>query len=142
MEKFVIHSKLASDCFVLGQLEFSMLLLMNNSLVPWFILVPRTPAQELFELDGKDQVALMAEVNAISRYVKGNFKISKLNVAAIGNIVSQFHMHIVGRDPSDFCWPDVVWGTKEKKNYTEDQVHEILASISVSLGDKFANTLS
>jgi diadenosine tetraphosphate (Ap4A) HIT family hydrolase len=142
MEKFVVHPRLESDCFVLGQLGFSMLLLMNNSLIPWFILVPRTAVQELFELEGRDQAALLAEINAVSKYVKGNFNISKLNVAAIGNIVSQFHVHIVGRDPSDYCWPDVVWGNKERKRYTEDQVQDVVASISANMGDKFTETPS
>ena len=137
MEDFVIHPRLASDCFVLGKLELSIVLLMNNSLVPWFVLVPRTSAKELFEMDNDDLATLLAEIKVLSKYVKGNFHVSKLNVAAIGNIVSQLHVHVVGRDSTDYCWPGVVWGTEEKERYSEAGVQEIRATISANLGDKF-----
>jgi len=136
MEDFVIHAQLEKDCFVLGELEFSTLLLMNNSLVPWFILVPRTAAKELFELRDDTLAILLAEIRTISKFIKENFKVSKLNVAAIGNVVSQLHVHIVGRDPSDYCWPGVVWGAKERENYSEGRVREIKALLSADLGEK------
>ncbi|MBN2429738.1 MAG: HIT domain-containing protein [Deltaproteobacteria bacterium] len=137
MKDFVLHPRLAADCFVLGQFDFSLLLLMNNSLVPWFILVPRTSVQELFELDDNDLATLLVEIKTVSDYVKQNFNVSKLNVAAIGNVVSQLHVHIVGRDPSDYCWPGVVWGAEGKKEYSENQVKEICTALSANLGGKF-----
>ena len=136
MEDFIIHPRLKDDCFILGKLELSLLLLMNNSLVPWFILVPRTSAKEFSELNNEELVTLFTEIKSLSKYVKGNFNVSKLNVAAIGNVVSQFHVHIVGRNPSDYCWPGVVWGTEEKEKYTAARVLEIRASISACFGDE------
>ena len=137
MDNFELDPRLANDCLVLGKLELSLLLLVNNSLLPWFILVPQTSVTEMTDLSQSDQASLLEEINLLSVFVKGNFNISKLNIAAIGNIVSQLHIHIVGRDPSDFCWPNVVWGTKEREAYTSDKIDEITAALRKQLGIKF-----
>ena len=137
MDNFELDPRLANDCLVLGKLELSLLLLVNNSLLPWFILVPQTSVTEMTDLSQSDQASLLEEINLLSVFVKGNFNISKLNIAAIGNIVSQLHIHIVGRDPSDFCWPNVVWGTSEREPYTAERINEITAVLSEQLGDRF-----
>ena len=103
-----LDSRLARDCIVLGRLDISQLLLMNNALVPWFILVPVTTETEIVDLSAQDQARLLQEINLLSGFIKENFNITKLNTAAIGNVVSQLHIHVVGRDPADYCWPDVV----------------------------------
>ena len=137
MNTFELDKRLANDCITLGKLDISLLLLMNNSLAPWFILVPETTKTEIIDLSHPDQAKLLKEINLISAYVKNNFDSTKLNVAAIGNIVSQLHVHIVGRNPDDFCWPNVVWGTKEKKNYSNDQVTKITEQLRSQLGEQF-----
>ena len=137
MDNFELDPRLANDCLVLGKLNISLLLLVNNSLLPWFILVPKTSVAEMTDLSPSDQADLLEEINLLSTFVKGNFNISKLNIAAIGNIVSQLHIHIVGRDPSDFCWPNVVWGTNDREPYTTDKIDEITAALSEQLGVKF-----
>ncbi|MEE8378916.1 MAG: HIT family protein [Gammaproteobacteria bacterium] len=136
MTNFTLDHRLASDCKILGKLDISLLLLMNNSLVPWFILVPETTETEITDLSKIDQENLLKETNLISSFVKDNFDVQKLNIAAIGNIVSQLHIHIVGRSPSDYCWPNVVWGTKEKEPYTDERVKEITALLTKQLGDQ------
>jgi diadenosine tetraphosphate (Ap4A) HIT family hydrolase len=103
MNNFELDPRLTNDCLVLGKLNLSLLLLMNNSLVPWFILVPQTSETEVTDLPQPSQAILLEEINLISTFVKTNFQISKLNIAAIGNFVSQLHVHVVGRDPSDYC---------------------------------------
>jgi len=138
MSAFILDSRLANDCIVLGKLDISLLLLMNNSLVPWFILVPQCKVSEITDLSHQEQTVLLKEINLISLFTKNNFDIEKLNVAAIGNIVSQLHVHIVGRRSDDFCWPNVVWGTKEKKTYTDDQVSNIVDSLHNFLGKEFS----
>jgi len=95
---FKLDSRLDNDCFTLGQLKTSRLLLLNNSLVPWFILVPETSATEIYELPHAQQLELLDEINLLSNHLKQNFAVDKLNVAAIGNIVNQMHIHIVGRN--------------------------------------------
>lgn len=137
MDNFELDNRLAKDCLVLGGLDFSLLLLLNNSLVPWFILVPQTSVTELIDLSNTDQARMLAEINLIANFTKNHFDISKLNIAAIGNIVSQLHVHVVGRDPSDYCWPKVVWGTQEKEPYSSDQIEVIRSALMDKLGERF-----
>lgn len=138
MPNFQLDSRLANDCHILGKLDISLLLLMDNSLAPWFILVPETCETEITDLSKSDQSTLLEEINLISSFVKDNFKSSKLNIAAIGNIVNQLHVHVVGRNSSDYCWPNVVWGTKEKEHYTKEQVINIKTELSHHLGNNFS----
>ena len=133
MTDFRLDPRLAADCLVLGEMPLSLLLLMNNSLVPWFILVPRREATELYRLAMEDQLLLLDEVNHVSQFVQQSFGAEKLNVAAIGNIVQQLHIHIVGRNSSDFRWPGVVWGAEERRAYTEKEVEAILAGLRKGL---------
>jgi diadenosine tetraphosphate (Ap4A) HIT family hydrolase len=137
MNEFYLDSRLANDCHILGRLDLSLLYLMNNALIPWFILVPRTDKIEMTDLPEMDQARLLKEINLVSAFLKNNFPVTKLNIAAIGNIVSQLHIHIVGRHPSDFCWPGVVWGTTEKQNYSNDKLMEIRNSLTKQLGRQF-----
>jgi diadenosine tetraphosphate (Ap4A) HIT family hydrolase len=136
MDNFELDSRLAKDCLVLGEVNISLLLLVNNSLLPWFILVPKTSEREVTDLSSIEQASLLEEINHLAAFVKDNFEVSKLNIAAIGNIVSQLHVHVIGRDPSDFCWPDVVWGTSERKPYSDLRVEEITTALKEHLGDK------
>ena len=137
MTSFELDSRLANDCFELGALNSSLLLLMNNSLLPWFILVPKTAETEIIDLAQAEQLELQDAINLLGSFVKTHFSISKLNIAAIGNIVSQLHIHVVGRTPSDYCWPNVVWGTTEKKSYTEERVNDITELLKIHLGNNF-----
>lgn len=134
---FKLDPRLDNDCFTLGRLKTSRLLLLNNSLVPWFILVPETSATELYQLPHEQQLVLLDEINIISNHIKQNFVVDKLNVAAIGNIVSQMHIHLVGRRADDFCWPGVVWGAKDKQAYQDHEVEAIKSQLSRSLPNVF-----
>lgn len=133
MNSFTLDPRLADDCIVLGEMRLSLLLLLKNALVPWFILVPRRDQTEIFELDRKDQEALLEEINLISGYVKGLAGVEKLNVAAIGNVVKQLHVHVIGRNSEDHCWPNVVWGRPEKTPYTDDELRAIRESLVAKL---------
>jgi len=133
MENFTLDPRLAADCIVLGDMRLSRLLVLNNSLLPWFILVPRRSAIELFELESEDQLALLEEINLLSRFVKEHLGSEKLNVAAIGNIVRQMHIHVIGRKTTDFCWPNVVWGTREKIPYSAEQIETLSAALGKML---------
>lgn len=134
---FKLDPRLENDCFILGTLKTSRLLLLNNSLVPWFILVPDTIATEIYELPHDQQLALLGEINIISNHLKQNFATDKLNVAAIGNIVNQMHIHIVGRHVDDFCWPGVVWGADGKQPYKDNEVEAIKSQLTDKLADFF-----
>ena len=132
MKSFQLDSQLQKDCIVLGELQHCLLLLMNNALLPWFILVPKTDRTELCELESDVQAGVWAEMNATSRFVKDEFCVDKLNVAAIGNVVQQLHIHIIGRQHDDYCWPGVVWGRPEKKPYSKEAIDHIMAKLDKS----------
>jgi len=132
MKNFQLDPQLQKDCIVLGELERSLLLLMNNALLPWFILVPKTDKTELYELAEDVQAGVWTEVNAVSKFVKDEFCIDKLNVAAIGNVVQQLHIHVIGRQHEDYCWPGVVWGRSEKTPYTKEAIKHIIAKLKNS----------
>ncbi|HGY90220.1 MAG TPA: HIT family protein [Planctomycetes bacterium] len=107
---FSLHPQLEADTHELGRLRLSRVLLHKNSTVPWFILVPEVEATELFELEGEERSRLAAEMDALAAHVKRAFHCDKINVAAIGNLVPQLHVHVIGRRRDDPAWPGVVWG--------------------------------
>jgi diadenosine tetraphosphate (Ap4A) HIT family hydrolase len=126
---FKLDARLQGDCHVLGNLQLSRLLLMNNAAVPWFILVPVTEQLEICDLTAAEQSQLWSEVQAVSEFVRSEFTVDKLNVAAIGNVVSQLHVHVVGRRKDDYCWPDVVWGRPTPKQYYDEAVAAVAAQL-------------
>ena len=125
MTEFKLDQRLQNDCFILSESEQFVVLLMNNSLVPWFILVPKTDKTELYQLDQAIQFKILDMTNQLSKYISEEFKPDKLNVAAIGNIVNQMHIHIIGRYKSDAYWPGVVWGGSEKIAYQPSEAERI-----------------
>jgi diadenosine tetraphosphate (Ap4A) HIT family hydrolase len=106
-----LHPQLARDTVVIGDLTLSRVLLMNDANYPWLVLVPRRPGLvELLDLDEPDQAQLMIEIARASRGLKAAAPCDKLNTAAIGNVVSQLHIHVVARLRIDAAWPKPVWG--------------------------------
>jgi len=119
---------------VLGSWCGSKILLLNNALAPWFIIVPETDVDELYQLSQQEQQLLQRQINRLSAFLKEEMLVDKLNVAAIGNIVSQLHIHVVGRSVGDFCWPGVVWGAGSKKPYDDATVVELRHQLQAFLG--------
>jgi diadenosine tetraphosphate (Ap4A) HIT family hydrolase len=137
MNDFRLDPQLQRDCFVLGELSSTLLLLLDNALVPWLILVPPVAVSEVYELERGVQSALLDQVSALSRFLKEELGVDKVNVAAIGNVVRQLHVHVVGRREGDFCWPGVVWGAQGKQGYTADQVEHMRGRVAAALGNDF-----
>lgn len=137
MSEFHIDDRLINDCHVLGQLGRSHILLMDNAEIPWFILVPETQANEIYQLKQAQQLELLEQINQFSAYMKQHYQIDKLNIGAIGNIVNQLHVHIVGRRHSDSAWPGVIWGVKPKSTYTLQEVEAISLSLLNHFPDNF-----
>jgi diadenosine tetraphosphate (Ap4A) HIT family hydrolase len=109
--EFSLHPKLSTLTTLVGDLPLSRVLLENDSNYPWLILVPRRQdVSEIIDLDAADQAQLLAEINAASHALKAVATFDKLNVAAIGNVVAQLHVHVIGRRHSDKAWPKPVWG--------------------------------
>ncbi len=108
---FALDPRLAADTFAVADLALSRLLLMNDSRYPWLILVPRREAlREIVDLDAPERALLMEEIASASRFVRALPGVEKLNVGALGNVVSQLHVHVLGRRPGDPAWPGPVWG--------------------------------
>jgi len=122
---FELHPQLAKDCFTVGDFPLSRLLLMNDAQYPWFILVPRIEGvTEVFELEVPDQQRLAAESVLLSRLLSEAFTADKMNVAALGNVVSQLHVHHVVRYRGDAAWPAPVWGRMPAKSCSESELRE------------------
>lgn len=133
MPGFALHPQLAADCHRVGRLGLSQVLLHRNAAVPWLILVPevRAGVTELHQLDADQRRALDAEIDMLSRYLKQAHGVRKINVAAIGNLVPQLHVHVVGRHPGDPCWPGVVWGNLPPgPEWSAGQLEDIAAAMA------------
>ncbi len=126
MPQFQINQQLLADCHYLGKLSLYHVLLNKNSKVPWFILVPETDATDLLDLPAGQRVQAMDECAQISRWIKQHYSIFKINFGAIGNIVPQLHLHVIGRSTNDACWPKPVWGNlEEHEDYSTDDIRLI-----------------
>lgn len=134
---FVLDPVLDNDCYKMGHMGNSLLLLLNNSRVPWFILVPEVGVSEFYELEQRAQHDLLASINSLSVFVKNEFNCDKLNVATIGNIVSQLHVHVIGRQQNDYCWPGVVWGAEGSVPYEDSDVARIHSALEQRLDSDF-----
>jgi diadenosine tetraphosphate (Ap4A) HIT family hydrolase len=112
---------------------------MNDSNYPWFILVPRRPnIFELFNLSKEDRIQLDHETFVVSKFINDSFKPDKINIATLGNIVSQFHVHIIARFSNDNAWPEPVWGKFPPKKYTARELKIILNKFG-KFSEKFEN---
>lgn len=111
MPDFTLHPQLVADTVEVGDLALCRVLLSNDANYPWLILVPRRPdIVELIDLTAVDRAALSAEIDAAARALKATVPCDKLNVAALGNMVPQLHVHIIARRHGDPAWPKPVWG--------------------------------
>lgn len=120
---FELHPRLSQDCVQLGRFPLCRLLLMNESRYPWFILVPeRKNVSEIYQLTDDDQVQLTRESSHFSRTVAELFRADKMNIAAIGNLVPQLHVHHVARHRDDSAWPGPVWGRYDPQPYHEREL--------------------
>jgi diadenosine tetraphosphate (Ap4A) HIT family hydrolase len=127
---FKLHPRLAQDCIPLGRFPLCRLLLMNERRYPWFILVPeRAGVGEIFQLSEADQIQWLRESSELSRTLAELFRPDKLNIAAIGNLVPQLHVHHVARYRNDPAWPAPVWGKSEPLAYSAEEVAAVREKI-------------
>jgi diadenosine tetraphosphate (Ap4A) HIT family hydrolase len=130
-----LHPQLEQDTDAVGDLPLSRLLVNNDANFPWLLLVPRRPgACEIIDLDEKGQWQLMIEIARISRALKDITACHKLNVAAIGNVVPQLHVHIVARRRDDPAWPKPVWGAVPARAYDLAERERFIAALRRKIG--------
>ncbi|HEX7989592.1 MAG TPA: HIT family protein [Stenotrophomonas sp.] len=122
---FVLDTRLAADSVLIADGPLSQIRLMNDDRFPWVVLVPRVPdASEWIDLDGAQQRLLLAEINQISQHLKHKPNVSKINIGALGNIVRQLHVHLIGRNENDAAWPGPVWGSGKAQRFDPEVLAE------------------
>jgi len=131
-----LHPQLAQDCLKLGQFPLCQLLLLRDANYPWFILVPdREAIREIHHLSEQDQQQLLRESMALSRALELAFSPDKLNIAALGNMVPQLHIHHIARYTTDPAWPAPVWGHLPAKAYLDEELAAVVGAIRSALVD-------
>ena len=122
----------------MGRFPLSHLLLMKDSNYPWFILVPdRDNITEIHQLSDKDQQQLIAESSILSRIIEQQFNADKINIAALGNLVPQLHLHHIVRYTTDAAWPAPVWGKLPAKPYTDEEMQQVITLLKTGLSTDF-----
>lgn len=135
---FSLDSRLQHDTHLIGDLPLSRLLLSNDANYPWFILVPRRDGiSELFQLNDTEQLQLWQETNTLAKLLNEHFAADKMNVATLGNVVSQLHMHVIVRYKKDAAWPAPVWGKVAGQPYSAEQVAAIRERLKGILTEDF-----
>ena len=131
---FIVDDNLAKDTIHLLELPLCRFLLMNDRRYPWLILVPRyNGLSEIHDLRDKDQSTLIFEVTAATRALEKLFQPEKINVAALGNLVSQLHIHVIARFEEDEAWPNLVWGIGKSKNYSRNEGKRLVNQLTTIL---------
>ncbi|WP_300273438.1 HIT family protein [Halomonas sp.] len=121
MDHFEPDARLVEDSYPVTELPLCQLRLMNDTRFPWLVLIPRRhDVSEVFELDEADQQQLWREAGRLGRAFKTLMEADKLNVASLGNLVPQLHLHLVLRREGDAAWPGPVWGQGEAEHYDLD----------------------
>ena len=123
-ETWTLHPQLERDTASIGDLPLSRVLIINDANFPWLLLVPRRPlVVELIDLDDVEQAQLMTEVTRVARALRTVTHCDKLNIAALGNVVPQLHVHVIARFRSDAAWPKPVWGAAAPRPYDREELH-------------------
>lgn len=123
--EFALDQRLCADTHSVGDLDLSRVLLMDDARFPWLILVPRRAGlRELIDLGQPEQRVLLEEIDRCARALQTLFAPDKLNIAALGNVVAQLHVHAIARFKSDVAWPRPVWGAGARTPYAADVVRE------------------
>ncbi len=127
---FILDKKLQQDSFFIGDLELCKVLLMNDANYPWLILVPRqNNLKDIVDLSFEDQIILLKEINFVAEIFKKEFEFDKLNIANLGNVVSQLHIHVIARKKNDITFPRPVWGNAQALEYSDNNLTKTLEKI-------------
>jgi diadenosine tetraphosphate (Ap4A) HIT family hydrolase len=127
---WTLHPRLEGDTVAVGDLALSRLLLANDANYPWLLLVPRRAgAGEIIDLPEVEQIELLAEIGRACRALRAVTPCDKLNVAALGNVVPQLHVHVIARRRGDPAWPKPVWGAVPARNYDPAARDHLIAAL-------------
>jgi diadenosine tetraphosphate (Ap4A) HIT family hydrolase len=131
---FELHPRLAQDSVAIGEFDLSLLLLSRDANYPWCILVPkREDIYEIHHLDEEEQLQLIRESCRLSEVMTSVFDADKMNVAALGNVVRQLHVHHIARFTDDPAWPQPIWGKLPAKEYSQAELAERIKRLQNAL---------
>ena len=131
---FTLDSRLQADTLKVGDLALCRVLLMNDTQYPWCILVPKRPdITEVFDLTAEEQQQLWQESSLLASTMQRLFNADKMNIATLGNVVSQLHIHVISRQTSDSAWPAPVWGKHPAIPYTSQQAQTVIQQLTDAL---------
>ena len=132
--QWTLDPRLAAETLVVGDLPLSRVLLNDDANFPWLILVPRRPAaMELIDLAATERVQLMDEIARTSAVLRDLTRCDKLNVAALGNVVAQLHVHVIARFHGDAAWPAPIWGKAPRRGYAPADRDDLAARLHTAL---------
>lgn len=130
MADFKLHELLVRDCIELAELPLCKLLLMNDSQYPWFVLVPRVnDVQDIYQMDWQEQQQFLNESSMLSEVLMTAFNGDKMNVAALGNVCPQLHVHHIVRYKNDSAWPKPIWGLNDMEAYAPADIEAVKAKL-------------
>ena len=125
-----LHSQLKNDTIDIGDLPLCRVLVIKDANYPWLLLVPRREgAVEIIDLDEVEQAQLTTEVSRVARALKDVTKCDKLNIAALGNMVPQLHVHVIARRKTDAAWPRPVWGVVPPLPHDTEEVQNFISAL-------------
>ena len=125
-----LHARLKEDTIDIGDLPLCRVLVIKDANYPWLLLVPRRPdIVEIIDLEEVEQAQLMTEVSRVARALKDVTKCDKLNIAALGNMVPQLHVHVIARRTSDAAWPRPVWGAVPPLSHDAEEVQVFISAL-------------
>lgn len=131
---FKLDSRLAADTHLVCELSLCQVLLMNDSQFPWLILVPKVAdVYDIIDLDEAQQIQLTQESAQVSHMLREMFEPDKLNVASLGNVVKQLHVHHVARYVSDAAWPGPIWGKLTPVPYQDAELKSLIERVRAHL---------
>jgi diadenosine tetraphosphate (Ap4A) HIT family hydrolase len=125
-----LHSQLKKDTIDIGDLPLCRVLVIKDAHYPWLLLVPRRPdIVEIIDLGDVEQAQLMTEISRVSRALKDITRCDKLNIAALGNMVPQLHVHLIARRTGDAAWPRPVWGVMPPLPHDAEEVQSFIGAL-------------
>ena len=131
---FQLHERLQQDCIGIGRFDLCHILMMNDSQFPWFILVPeKAGIREIYQLSKAERHTLSEESSYLAENLAILYKADKMNIAAIGNLVPQLHIHHIVRYQTDIAWPAPIWGKFAALPYKEQQILDNMARVKAQL---------
>lgn len=135
-----LHPQLAKDTVAVVENAAYWLRLHKNALVPWLIIVPKTHACELIDCSPALKSTIYQLIETVGHYTNALPQIEKLNIASLGNVVPQLHIHVIGRHKGDFAWPEPVWGKSAFQAYSATQRNQLINTLQATIIENYRNS--